>query len=202
MFDRNSFSNEQYQQQGEFCVLASYGVAMKRFLTGQTTPDVPDFFRGYCEEMGCACKDQAMSAAMRWERLYLADFVQKTAVMSGYELIHLLHQNSDVAPFREARGAVGATPTGLDRNTLPAIEGQLKDQAKRLALICVNDGKSIPQTSPFAWAWKIREHHSLVVGCDGAGFYAYDVNHGGRLMSLGNSVEALVAGDCLLFTVR
>lgn len=201
MFDRSLLSNEKYQQTGDFCVLGSYAVAMKPFLTDKTNFDVLDFFKGYCEEMDCVCKSQNVLNAIGWERAYLADFSLKTSTMSGYELIKSLHKNSDVSPFKEARTKVDVTASALDQASLPNIEKALNDAAKRvLAIVCVNHDKVLPQTASFACS--MPKHHSVVVGYDGKLFFAYDVNHGGQLIELGQSINALEPGDCLLFTEK
>ncbi len=86
-----SFNNEDYAQDGDYCVLASYAVTLRRLI--QTPPSVHDFFEGYCREMKLACDTPAFVQAIRIERLYLADFTAKTkfAGISGYELLLALH---------------------------------------------------------------------------------------------------------------
>ena len=198
MFSRSLLSKETYKQDGEFCVLGSYAVAMKPFLNGTKQFDVQDFFKAYCDEMGCLCSSPKLTGAIGWERLYLSDFALRTSTMSGYNLIRALHENSTVSPFKEAGSKLAVQPCSLDQNGFPTIETALKNAAKRVvALACVNKVKIIPQTPSFACV--MPPHHSVVVGFEGT-FFAYDVNHGQQLIELGNTIQALATADCLLFT--
>ena len=199
MSNRTLLSKETYRQRGNYCVLASYGVAMKCFLGG--TCDIADFFRGYCEEMQLGCRSSGVSRALH-EELYLLDFCTKTKVISGYNLFEKLHQSSDVSPFKDAR-AVATVEHLYPPKDYAIIESKLKSQETSLAMVFVN--QEVPVVSGQAITHIVRQNHSITVGHDQHGFYAYDVNRkliatAPNIVDLGKSLSFLGPGDCLLFT--
>ncbi len=199
MFDRILLRKETYQQRGNYCVLASYGVAMKCFL-GETC-DIADFFRGYCEEMELGCKSSGVSQALH-EELYFLDFCAKTKALPGYDLFEKLHRRSDVSPFKDAR-AVAIVEHLYPPEDYATIEAKLKSQETSLAMLFVN--QLVPVVSDQAITHLIKPNHSITVGHDQHGFYAYDVNrkaiaNAPSIVDLGQSLLFLGPGDCLLFT--
>lgn len=199
MLDRTLLNNETYQQGGNYCVLASYGVAMKCFLGG--TCDIPDFFRGYCEEMQLGCKSGGVTRALL-EEMYYLDFCAKTKAISGFNLFERLHLNSDASPFKEARAVAGLEHLYPPKD-YAAIEARLKSQVPSIAMVFVN--QLVPVISGNSITHLISPNHSITVGYDKTGFYAYDVNprqipNASRVVDLGQSLLFLGPGDCLLFT--
>lgn len=199
MFDRTLLSKETYRQRDNYCVLASYGVAMKCFLGG--TCDITDFFRGYCEEMQSGCKSSGVSQGLH-EELYLLDFRAKTKALSGYNLVERLHRFSEVSPFKDAR-AVATIEHLCPPRDYDAIEAKLKSQEASLAMVFVN--QAVPVVAGQAMTHLICPNHSITVGYDQLGFYAYDVNpklivNAPNIVDLGQSLLFLGPGDCLMFT--
>jgi hypothetical protein len=191
------FANETYRQIDDYCVLASYGVAMKPFLEGSVR-NVMEFFEAYCMEMNL-CRSRGVKAAAA-EKLYLADFAGKTRkAFSGYALIEMLHEYSDVPPFTRAKAKAALKHFGLPGDAAE-VERQLRDANKNVALICVNQQTTIPQGA--APAWQMLSHHSVAVGFEGAEFYMYDTNHGPGLIEIGPNLRIFTRADCLLFTRR
>ncbi|GAB3282835.1 hypothetical protein GCM10027347_59360 [Larkinella harenae] len=181
MLDRSRFQQVNYQQTGDFCILASYGVAVSPF-TG--IDQIILYFKDYCnlfsylereaKEYNDYLNTKRQSPVPfdpvqlpEWAYIaYMGVYFYNLNKMSGYKGIQFLHDNSLTRLFAMAKQKVTIDFLGHIVGRESEFEQSLKDNSDNVANICLNYND------------KRRGVHSVTVGYDQQGFYSYDVNVG------------------------
>src|SRR5207249_11566064 len=93
MLDTRLLSDLKFQQHGDSCVLASYGVAAYPF----TETPVQDYFCDYCRHFALPDHNPEQECVWHFDRL------QDDRAASGYKIICDLHEASEQPSFLNCR---------------------------------------------------------------------------------------------------
>lgn len=173
MISQNTFSNCNYRQQLQTCVLASYAVAAMPFVG----IPVLDFFDAYCCEHGLPPQHP--------ERKYDLTF---HGLGRGYEVIWNLHHNSVVKVFQSCRSKFDLEDVhGVG---LAAVEQRLTS-ANATLMLFINKSKRADL--------HLANMHSIAVACDPNGrLFYYDTGLGKVVENFGTLADLGEYGDRFL----
>jgi hypothetical protein len=186
MLDRSTFNNLQYNQYGNWCVLASYGVSSYPF----TDQNIQEYYQAYCDYF--LVKNDGAPIETRYE-LDFSERWQKNKV-NGYEVILELFTNSSHPFIVNNRRNYTLEYISDGKSNYSRIEQVLKSTEQTVASIFI--GKS-----NFA---ELSDFHSITVAYDVDGFFIYDVNHAGvfQYPRFSSIMEIGEIADAFLFTKK
>ena len=173
------FEKINYIQNGWYCVMASYGVAIED-LIGVT---IQECFEGYCNYF------QVLRAEPTIEEDYLKHFLKEQEIKkkSGYDIVHDFHQLTHTELGLKVRNNISLRKlTEVEKSNLR----NLLDSDNIRLMVFLN--KSSMEHFP--------DMHSLTVGHNGKEFVIYDVNSG--IHSIEDITSIGEIGDCLLLVKK
>ena len=155
MITRKSFSNLNFIQKYDSCVLASYGVAAFPFVNRNIT----EFFKAYCKHYGVPITTQ--DGELEYNQDFHTRDEQKNK--GGYWVIKNLHDTSSQNIFIDCKKAFSLAKVNASKMHL--IDGFISKN-DRLLNIFIHECYGLPI------------NHSVTIGLDEDGYYMYDVNKG------------------------
>ncbi len=171
------FAKINYQQDDDYCVLASYAVAIEDILG----IPIQTCFEEYCEYF------KVHRHEFKVERDYLRHFKQEQDRRSGYSIVKEFHEHANTPNMTRIRERITIQPVNM-KSEKAEIERALQTSDSRL-MVFINRRQDT----------RFKSHHSITVGFNGIAFITYDVN-GGLIHAIDNIEGIGEIGDCLLLT--
>lgn len=172
MMNSDEFNLLNYQQNGDYCVLASYAVAAFPF----TERPIKDYFSAYCSTY-------KLSLQGSFEQTYFHDFVNRYSLpgKNGYKVMNEFHNKSNDQCIIDAREKFTTEyiDNGVER--INEIGHFLKESIKTIAIMFIN--KSTTR--------RLNSMHSITIGFNGEKYYYYDVNFG-RIFFLSSTIQSVI----------
>lgn len=203
MIDRDLLKDVKFKQNGDSCVLASFGVAAYPF----TKIDVEEYFKGYFEKYYKECFIVCFKKYFTdfpnftnnhtytdFEDFYNGTFhnLYKSLNTSGYELLLDFINEISTDPFITCNKKLSRMLIKDINSDINTTEDKLKHN-RCLLMAFINKSNIIGRPG---------NGHSITIGCDNNGFYYYDTNKA-HVIEIEGSISTIgILGDGIIVSEK